>query len=74
MTDLIPRTEAKAAAGLGLTHTAIQRRLDAIPAVHSNLTALVEALRFADETFRDLGWHSKWEVTSAALEKCGGAA
>jgi hypothetical protein len=31
------------------------------------LVALVEALRFADETFRDLGWHSKWEFTSAAL-------
>jgi chromosome segregation ATPase len=26
-------------------------------------------LRYADETFRDLGWHSKWEVTSATLAK-----
>lgn len=31
------------------------------------LVAMVAALRFADETFRDLGWHGKWEVTSAAL-------
>ena len=74
MTDLISRAEAKAAAGLGLTHTTIQRRLDAIPAAPSNITALIEALRFADETFRDLGWHGKWEVTSAALEQFGGAA
>ena len=26
------------------------------------------ALRMADETFRDLGWHAKFEVTSAALK------
>lgn len=25
------------------------------------------ALMMADETFRDLGWHDKWEVTSKAL-------
>ena len=31
------------------------------------VVALIEALRFADNTFRDLGWHSKWEVTSDAL-------
>jgi len=31
------------------------------------VAALVEALRFVDFTFRELGWHSKWEQTSAAL-------
>lgn len=27
-----------------------------------------EALHMADEAFRDLGWHDKWEVTSGALD------
>ncbi|AZV00235.1 hypothetical protein GCM10017635_09830 [Paracoccus kondratievae] len=29
--------------------------------------AVVEALQLADDMFRDLGWHSKYEITSAAL-------
>lgn len=32
----------------------------------------ISALRMADETFRDLGWHSKYEVTSAAISKAEG--
>ena len=31
------------------------------------LAVAEEGLRFADETFRDLGWHAKWQVTTTAL-------
>lgn len=43
--------------------------LAAIQARLAAAEAMAEALRFADEVFRDLGWHAKWEVTTAALEK-----
>ena len=33
------------------------------------LAVAEEGLRFADETFRDLGWHAKWQVTTTALAK-----
>ena len=38
------------------------------PMQDPRVVALVEALRFADNVFRDLGWHAKWEVTSSALD------
>ncbi len=43
--------------------------LAAMEARLADAEALAEALRFVDETFRNLGWHAKWEVTTAALEK-----
>lgn len=33
------------------------------------LAEVIQALWMADKTFRDLGWHSRSEVTSAALMK-----
>lgn len=35
--------------------------------VQSAPSVAVKALQMADETFRDLGWHDKYEATTAAL-------
>ena len=34
--------------------------------------SVVDALQLADDMFRDLGWHSKYEITSAALRALKG--
>ena len=41
----------------------------ALAAAEARVAVLEGALWFADDTFRDLGWHAKWEVTSAALAR-----
>jgi len=49
-----------------------QRNFQRAKAAEERLAEARAGLRYADETFRDLGWHSKWEVTSATLAKIGG--
>ena len=34
--------------------------------------SVADALQLADDMFRDLGWHSKYEITSAALRALKG--